>query len=121
MRCMKKRQEQENSHNVEHVWGPLLKAGAQINEYQPTMYHVKMMIVDDVWVTVGSTNFGPRSFAINDEANLDVYDAAFALRQKAVFERDLQQSLPISLTDWRERSWYDKTLDFAASLMGSQL
>jgi cardiolipin synthase len=102
-------------------WGPLLEAGAQINEYQPTMYHVKMMIVDDVWVTVGSTNFDPRSFAINDEANLDVYDAAFALRQKMIFDRDLQHSLRISLSRWRDRSWYDKSLDFAASLVGSQL
>jgi cardiolipin synthase len=102
-------------------WGPLLEAGAQINEYQPTMYHVKMMIVDDVWVTVGSTNFDPRSFAINDEANLDVYDAAFALRQKMIFDRDLQHSFRISLSRWRDRSWYDKSLDFAASLVGSQL
>ena len=85
------------------------------------MYHVKMMIVDDVWVTVGSTNFDPRSFAINDEANLDVYDAAFALRQKMIFDRDLQHSLRISLSRWRDRSWYDKSLDFAASLVGSQL
>lgn len=102
-------------------WGPLLAAGAQINEYQPTMYHVKVMIVDDIWVTVGSTNFDPRSFAINDEANLDIYDAAFAVRQTTVFERDLEKSMRITLQSWQERTWYDKTLDFAASLIGSQL
>lgn len=102
-------------------WGPLLEAGAQISEYQPTMYHVKMMIVDELWVTVGSTNFDARSFAINDEANLDVYDAVFARRQAAVFERDLQQSRGIGLDEWRERPWHDKALDFAASLIGSQL
>lgn len=102
-------------------WGPLLNAGVQISEYQPTMYHVKMMIVDELWVTVGSTNFDARSFAINDEANLDVYDAAFARRQTAVFERDLQQSRRITLADWQERPWHDKALDFAASLIGSHL
>jgi cardiolipin synthase len=102
-------------------WGPLLEAGVQISEYQPTMYHVKMMIVDELWVTVGSTNFDARSFAINDEANLDVYDAAFARRQTAVFERDLQQSRRITLGEWQARPWHDKALDFAASLIGSQL
>lgn len=102
-------------------WEPLLDAGAQINEYRPTMYHVKMMIVDAVWVTVGSTNFDPRSFAINDEANLNVYDASFAQWQTAAFERDLAQSVPITLREWRARPWHDKALDFAASLIGSQL
>lgn len=42
------------------------------------MYHVKVMIVDGLWVSVGSTNFDNRSFSINDEANLNVYDAAFS-------------------------------------------
>jgi cardiolipin synthase len=102
-------------------WGPLLEAGAQIHEYQPTMYHVKMMIVDHLWVTVGSTNFDPRSFSINDEANLNVYDYPFAQRQTAVFERDLEKSRPITLDDWQQRPWHDKVLDFAASLIGSQL
>ena len=102
-------------------WGPLLEAGAQIYEYQPTMYHVKMMIVDELWVTVGSTNFDPRSFAINDEANLDVYDSAFARRQTAVFEIDLAQSRAVSSNEWHDRSWQNKALDFAASLLGSQL
>ena len=45
-------------------WGPLLKAGVKIYEYEPTMYHCKVMIVDDVWVTVGSANFDNRSFRL---------------------------------------------------------
>jgi cardiolipin synthase len=102
-------------------WGPLLAAGAEIYEYQQTMYHVKMMIVDGVWVTVGSTNFDPRSFAINDEANLDVFDPGFANRQTAVFEADLMRAKRIGLDDWRNRSWQDKVLDRAAGLLGSQL
>jgi cardiolipin synthase len=103
------------------MWGPLLAAGVRIYEYQPTMYHVKVMVVDDAWVSVGSTNFDPRSFAINDEANLDVYDEGFALRQTTIFERDLAQSRRITLREWRQRPWQDKVLDFAASLIGSQL
>ena len=59
-------------------WGPLLEAGVKIYEYQPTMFHCKTMIVDDVWVSVGSTNFDNRSFRLNDEANLNVLDPALA-------------------------------------------
>lgn len=102
-------------------WEPLLRAGAEIHEYQPTMYHVKMMIVDGIWVSVGSTNFDARSFAINDEANLNVYDAAFARRQIEVFEEDLKKSRRITLQEWQDRPWTDKFLDFCASLLRSQL
>ena len=102
-------------------WGTLLAAGAEIYEYQPTMYHVKAMIVDGLWVSVGSTNFDNRSFSINDEANLNVYDAAFAQRQIEIFRRDLEQSRRITLEEWQNRSWPDKLLDFGASLLSSQL
>src|SRR5512133_3458107 len=65
-------------------WGPLLEAGAAIYEYQPTMYHCKVLIVDDRWTSVGSANFDNRSFRLNDEVNLNVYDADFAREQAAV-------------------------------------
>ena len=74
------------------LWGALLDAGVQIYEYQPTMYHCKVMIVDDAWVSVGSTNFDDRSFRLNDEANLNIYDAAFAAEQVKVFEADKLKS-----------------------------
>ena len=102
-------------------WGELLAAGAEIYEYQPTMWHCKVMVVDDLWVSAGSTNFDTRSFSINDEANLSVYDAAFAQRQIAVFEADLAESKRITLEEWAGRSWRTKTLDWAASLLSSQL
>ncbi len=72
-------------------WGPLLQAGALIHEYQPTMYHVKLLIVDGLWSSVGSTNFDARSFRLNDEANLNVYDADFARLQTQTFDADLKQ------------------------------
>ena len=56
-------------------WGELLEAGVPIAEYQPTMFHVKSMVVDELLVSVGSTNFDNRSFRINDEANLNVFDS----------------------------------------------
>lgn len=102
-------------------WGALLHAGAEIYEYQPTMYHCKVMIVDEAMVSIGSTNFDDRSFRLNDEANLNIYDAAFAKEQIALFEADLAQSRRITLTEWEARPWHDKALEQMASLVGSQL
>jgi cardiolipin synthase A/B len=74
------------------LWGPMLEAGVKIFEYQPTMYHTKVMVVDDVWVSVGSTNFDDRSFRLNQEANLNVYDEDFGAGQAAAFEKDRARS-----------------------------
>ena len=79
------------------TWGELLRAGVEIYEYQPTMYHCKVMIVDGLWVSVGSTNFDARSFAVNDEANLNVLDAEFAREQERIFAEDLKRSRRITL------------------------
>ncbi len=102
-------------------WGPLLRAGVQIFEYQPTMFHCKVMVVDGLWSSVGSTNFDNRSFRLNDEANLNVYDAVFARKQVEVFERDLRVSRLITLPDWQSRALTEKATDFLAGLLRLQL
>jgi cardiolipin synthase A/B len=102
-------------------WGPLLKAGAQIFEYQPSMYHCKVMIVDKLLVSVGSTNFDNRSFRLNDEANLNVFDPAFAQRQSAVFEDDLRRARQMSYAAWADRPLKEKLQERLALLLGSQL
>jgi cardiolipin synthase len=56
----------------------MLLAWINIYEYQPTMFHCKYMIVDDLWVSVGSTNMDNRSFKLNDEANLNIIDRDWA-------------------------------------------
>jgi cardiolipin synthase A/B len=100
------------------LWGDLLRAGVQINEYQPTMYHCKVMIVDGLMTSVGSTNFDMRSFRLNDEANLNVYDAGFAARQTQVFEADLQQSRRITYEQWLQRPWTEKLHERAVAHLG---
>jgi len=102
-------------------WGELLEAGIEIYEYQPTMYHCKIMIVDGHWVSVGSTNFDSRSFSLNDEANLNIFNAAFANGQIEIFQRDVARSRSITLAEWEGRPLGEKILDSLASLLRMQL
>ncbi|WP_129648266.1 phospholipase D-like domain-containing protein [Peristeroidobacter agariperforans] len=102
-------------------WGELLAAGAQIYEYQPTMFHCKTLIVDGLLVSVGSTNIDTRSFRLNDEANLNVYDARFAQALTKVFEQDLQRTRQITLQAWLHRPLSEKIMENAAAALASQL
>jgi cardiolipin synthase len=103
------------------TWGELLRAGVEFYEYQPTFFHCKVMIVDDLWVSVGSTNFDARSFSVNDEANLNVYDRNFAAAQARIFEDDLKRSKRISLEEWEKRPWTEKLWEHTMGLFSSQL
>jgi cardiolipin synthase len=102
-------------------WGELLEAGLEIYQYQPTMYHCKVMIVDGLWVSVGSTNFDSRCFALNDEANLNIFSATFAARQIEIFLQDLAQSKAVTLAEWQQRPFSEKVLDYLVSLLRLQL
>ncbi|MDZ4742531.1 MAG: cardiolipin synthase [Verrucomicrobiota bacterium] len=103
------------------LWGKLLDAGVKIYEYQPTMYHCKVLIVDDLWVSVGSTNFDDRSFRLNDEANLNVYDATFAAEQVKVFKEDRAKSRLMTRAEFKDRSPIGKILDEMAGIFRRQL
>ncbi len=103
------------------LWGELLEAGVEMYEYQPTMYHCKVMIVDGKMTSVGSTNFDVRSFRLNDEANLNVYDAGFAARQTGVFEQDLKQARRITFEQWKARPFMSKVHEHFWALFGSLL
>ena len=102
-------------------WGDLLRAGVEIYEYQPTMYHCKVLVADDLLVSVGSTNFDDRSFRLNDEASLNIYDPAFAKRQVEIFDDDLTHARRISLEEWQSRPWIEKLWERTAALLGPQL
>jgi cardiolipin synthase A/B len=103
------------------LWGELLEAGVEMHEYQPTMFHCKMMVVDRLMTSVGSTNFDVRSFRLNDEANLNIYDAGFAVRMTEVFEADLKQSRRVTLDAWKTRPFTEKLHEHALALFGSLL
>ena len=85
------------------------------------MYHCKVLIVDDVWVTVGSANFDNRSFRLNDEANLNVYSAEFAAEQARAFEEDKTSAKLISYKEWKNRGLCTKLLERILAPFRSQL
>ncbi len=95
-------------------YGRLLKAGAEVYEYQAAMIHAKVLCVDDLWVVVGSTNFDNRSFGINDEVNLAIRDAAVAARFEDDMAHDLELSRRVSLEAWKHRPLTER----ATELMG---
>ena len=103
------------------TWGPLLEAGVEIYEYQPTMLHTKLLIIDNELVSVGSTNFDPRSFRLNDEANLNVYDQEFATQMTNVFEQDLKPTVRYTYEVWRRRPLHEKLAEKFLRPIRSQL
>ena len=102
------------------LYGPLLRHGARIFEYEPTMIHAKVMIVDGVWSVIGSTNFDNRSFGLNDEVNLAAFDEALAARLEADFERDIADSREITYDIWKRRSVLERSHEWLGWLLERQ-
>ena len=103
------------------LWGELLEHGVKIYVYQPTMFHCKVLVVDDYFSSVGSTNFDNRSFQLNDEVNLNVFDAAFSETQAEIFEADKQRSKLVTYEDWKERPWLQKLSNWFAVVFRREL
>jgi len=99
----------------------LLRRGIRIFEYQPTMMHAKTMVVDGYWSTIGSSNFDDRSFRINDEVNVNVYDDEIARQMEAMFFHDLAQSNEITLRHWFRRPRLARVKEKLADLLKPQL
>ena len=102
-------------------YGDLLEGGAEIYEYQAALLHAKTMVVDSVWATVGSTNFDNRSFALNQEVNLTVYDGALARRFEAIFQEDLKYAKKITYDEWKSRGLFERLFELFAFPVKEQL
>ena len=102
------------------TYGDLLRAGAEIYEYQPTMIHAKIMIVDDVWCVVGSTNFDHRSFGWNDEVNLAVLDPGLAAKLNANFQDDLAKAHRQTLEEWEHRPVWERGMEWLGWLIARE-
>lgn len=102
-------------------FSPTLAVGIEIYEYQPTMFHNKMIIVDEFMVSVGSTNFDERSFRLNDEASLNIYDDHFGIEMTTVYETDLEQCVQYTLERWEQRKFWMRCVERLALLARTQL
>lgn len=101
--------------------GELLRAGAKIYEYEPTMMHAKTMVVDGAFATVGSTNFDNRSFRYNDELDLAVYDEGVAGRLEQMFVEDIGKSHPYTYEQWANRPVLERLTEWVLVPIRSQL
>lgn len=99
-------------HASRRSYDQLLEWGIELYEYQPTMMHTKIMIVDDVWSMFGSANFDNRSLELNDELNVAVQDAELAKRFRETFDADLARAERIELARWRQRPLAGKVREF---------
>jgi cardiolipin synthase A/B len=107
--------------NSVRLYGKLLEVGVEIYEYNPTMLHHKYMVCDGVWSTVGTTSFDNRSFGLNDESNVCVYDRDFAAQLARIFSEDLAACRRITLEEWRGRGVLTKLREMVASLLRDQV
>ena len=99
-------------------YGQLMQQGIEIYEYQPAMMHTKAVIVDGTLSIVGSANFDNRSFELNDELNVVVFDRTVAERLRGDFERDLGKSRRLDLQSWRSRPLHIRAREKIWSLFG---
>lgn len=102
--------------------GELLDAGIEIYEYQPGLLHAKTMTIDGRWATIGSTNFDSRSFALNEELNLIVYDnRELAGRLERIFADDLAHARRITERTWQRRGPVDRLFEVLSLPVRDQL
>ena len=104
----------------ESTFGDLLKAGAEIYEYEPAMIHAKLMVVDGEWAVVGSTNFDHRSFGLNDEVNLAALDPALAADIERDFEHDLTQTRRITVAEWQHRGPWERAKEWVGWIIARE-
>ncbi|MEO8071146.1 MAG: phosphatidylserine/phosphatidylglycerophosphate/cardiolipin synthase family protein [Acidobacteriota bacterium] len=107
--------------NSVRLYGALLEAGVELLEFNRTMLHQKTMVIDGVWVTIGTTNFDNRSFAHNEESNVCVFDRALAQRMEALFTIDLDGCDRVTLAQWRARGLFVKASEILASFLEAQV
>jgi cardiolipin synthase len=100
---------------------PLLQQGIKIHEYQPSMMHAKILLVDDQWVSVGSANLDPRSFFHNDELNLCVGDRNLTEQVENFFKQKFNDSELVQFQTWKNRPVKERLIGRLANLMYWQL
>jgi len=99
----------------------LLAAGVRIHLYRPHFLHAKHVTIDDDLAIVGSVNMDIRSFALNAEVALLVYDPAVVSEMRAVQERYFTDSTELTADAWAQRPWWLRVAQNTARLGDSLL
>ncbi len=102
------------------LFGPLLRAGARIYEYQGPMIHAKVLLIDGQWAVMGSTNFDPRSFTLNDEVNLATPDHQVVQRLAQDFRNDIANSREVTYAEWSKRGLMERLHELFGGLIERQ-
>ena len=89
----------------------LMRAGVRIYEYQPTMMHAKVVVVDGLWSIVGSANMDERSMELNEENVLAIRDAGLARSIEDGLRDDFERSKEFELERWCRRPLYRRVLE----------
>lgn len=109
---------QHASHRQFHR---MLELGVEIYVYDKTLLHQKVMVVDGMWSSIGSTNFDDRSFELNDEIQIGILDHDLAAQLEEEWNRDMKFARKVELAGWKERGWWHRTKDHLAYLVNEQL
>mgnify|MGYP000163561688 CR=1 FL=1 len=99
----------------------LMDAGVKIACHCEGLLHAKSFVVDQRLAVIGSMNFDMRSFWLNFEVTLFIYDEPFARELRALSQRYLDESEMLDLATWRTRSVTRRFLDNSAQLLGPLL
>ncbi len=102
-------------------YAKLLEAGARIFEYDKTMLHAKVLIVDRHWANVGSGNFDSRSFDLDLEVNMAVLDEGVVKELSDHFLEDLDVSTEFDLDTWRRRPLRKRVAEWLTELLRQSL
>jgi cardiolipin synthase len=107
--------------NSVRLFGPILRAGIEILEFNRTMLHHKTMVVDAAWATIGTTNFDNRSFAHNEENNVCFYDEAIARTMHSTFLEDVEGCERLTLDGWQRRGILRRAGEVIAAFLQEQI
>lgn len=117
--------EHTDSHFVrragQRLYRRMLKSGVRIHEFEPTLLHQKIVVIDGCWSHIGSTNFDARSLALNAEIGVGLLDKTVASDLREAFNNDLQYSRELTFADWEKRAWYQHALDWGAYQLHGQI
>lgn len=103
------------------MYGDLLAAGIEINEYQPSMMHAKALLLDNCWISIGSANFDPRSFFHNDELDVSTSDPQLVENIEQFFIKGFSKCKRVSINSWRNRPFWKRLLGRIVLFFQSQL